>query len=212
MPFLGRQHSRPGELEFATNLPPLAAGPLRGMTRNVPGYTCCLLLAIGILTGSFHVPASLSPTHHGATIDQVEHALGWSLLSGLATGVGGAVVFCLEPPTRHGHGAGVSAQLLAFMMGLAVGVMVVLSLLDMIIPKLWKYGITVGATAAIIISFGVATIYGLDLFITYFDKQVDGFGGGMGESGPVLPLASPKDRKGQAEAAAAQTARAKSAC
>ena len=77
---------------------------------------------------------------------------------------------------------------------------------DMIIPKVWKHGITFGTTAAIAV--GVATIYGLDFFITYFDLQADGFEGGMGEAGPVLPLS---DTKGKADAAAAQTARAKSA-
>lgn len=98
----------------------------------------CAALVLGYLAMRHTVPEMLG-AKHGATAGQVERALGWSLVSGLATGVGGSVVFCLEPPSRHG--AAVPERVLAFLLGLAVGVMMVLSVLDMVVPKLLRWGI-----------------------------------------------------------------------
>jgi zinc transporter ZupT len=109
------------------------------------GYGTCVGLGLVALLVHHHDSSALLGAHHGATTGQVERALGWSLVSGLATGVGGSVVFCLEPPSRHG--AAVSAKILAFLLGLAVGVMIVLSILDMILPKLWKWGVVRCSTA-----------------------------------------------------------------
>jgi hypothetical protein len=98
----------------------------------------CVALFLGFLAMRHAVPEIID-AKHGATAGQVERALAWSLVSGLATGVGGSVVFCLEPPSRHG--AAVPERVLAFLLGLAVGVMMVLSVLDMVIPKLLRWGL-----------------------------------------------------------------------
>ncbi len=98
----------------------------------------CVALVLGFLAMR-HAGADMMSAKHGATAGQVERALGWSLVSGLATGVGGSVVFCLEPPSRRG--AAVPERVLAFLLGLAVGVMMVLSVLDMVVPKLLRWGL-----------------------------------------------------------------------
>ena len=103
----------------------------------------CIAVALGVFAMRHGLSAlhglRSNAGHDGATAGEVERALGWSLVSGLATGVGGAVVFFLEPPSRHG--AAVPERVLAFLLGLAVGVMMVLSILDMILPKLLHWGI-----------------------------------------------------------------------
>ena len=113
------------------------------MRRLVHRGCVCIALALGVFAMRHELSTLLgqrsSGGHDGATAGQVERALGWSLVSGLATGVGGAVVFFLEPPSRHG--AAVPERVLAFLLGLAVGVMMVLSILDMILPKLLHWGI-----------------------------------------------------------------------
>lgn len=53
------------------------------------------------------------------------HQPGWSLLSGLSTSVGGLLITCLR----------IDKKMNAFMLGLAGGVMIALSILDMILPN-----------------------------------------------------------------------------
>ena len=106
----------------------------------------CVVALVLVGLAMHALPRTRTPGHGAATTGQVERALGWSLLSGLATGVGGSVVFCLEPPSRHG--AAVPEKVLAFLLGLAVGVMMVLSILDMIIPKLLRWGLVSPAVLA----------------------------------------------------------------
>lgn len=112
------------------------------MRRCGPGKFVSAGFALVVVLGMWYnlpYPRSARAGHDNVTGGQVERALGWSLVSGLATGVGGSVVFCLKPPSRHG--AAVPEGVLAFLLGLAVGVMIVLSMLDMIIPKLQRWGL-----------------------------------------------------------------------
>lgn len=98
-------------------------------------FIACVLLLLGLrYLGSSDFPAAavtLPPAsgeagllHKRASMDQVMRALGWSMVSGLATGVGGMVVFCLDPPD-HGRSSSVSNRMMAALLGLAVGVMLV---------------------------------------------------------------------------------------
>ena len=56
-----------------------------------------------------------------------------STLAGLATSLGAAVVFCLRTlPTP---------KQMAFTLGIAIGVMVTVSLFDLYLPTGWEYGV-----------------------------------------------------------------------
>ena len=151
--------------------------------------TAALLVALVLnlrpsqLPPSDGVATGAGGEHQAATWHQLGAALGWSMISGLATGVGGAVVFFLEDD------AGVSSWLNAFLLGLAVGVMMLLSIADMIVPNVLKYGLLTGAPP---IGAGVLLIYLLDCLIDRF-----GLGGGTGgfpvgaSPGLPAPAASP---------------------
>ncbi len=198
----------------------------------------CVALFLGFLAMRHAVPEIID-AKHGATAGQVERALAWSLVSGLATGVGGSVVFCLEPPSRHG--AAVPERVLAFLLGLAVGVMMVLSVLDMVIPKLLRWGLVrprdkyssiLGSVCnrqgvsnvlslcvvcvqrvdtVFAIGCGIGTIYALDALISYFDLRADDLGG-HGHAAPILPVpVSSPGGKSNLRDASMQAARARSA-
>ena len=153
---------------------------------------CCIVLSL-LLLGLLR-RRSIAVNHADgaqASEAQVLRALGWSMVSGLATGVGGAVVFCLESPQSRGtHGdtaPAVSNRAMGALLGAAVGVMMVLSA-DMIIPRVLRYGLS----TALPIAAGTSTIYLLDALISWFELPADfGAGGGHGHShgAPLLPLA-----------------------
>ena len=188
---------------------------------------CCALLCLGVLglhvvyrrkSGSLAGDWAPEAVHKQATWEQVSRALGWSMVSGLATGVGGAVVFCLEPPD-HGSSSegGVSNRTMAALLGLAVGVMLVLSI-DLVVPPMRAHGLRV---AALPIAAGVGTIYMLDALVQHFGcadamgGHGHSHGGGMGgaddkdkASKSLLPIAGSRSGKGAAGAAAAAAAAA----
>ena len=152
---------------------------------RIPRIRAAVLCACLLLLLTLHpLPLPTLPTLPPlASSHQLLRALGWSLLSGLATGVGGAVVFCLDD--THDDEAAVSARVLAFLLGLAVGVMVVLSLLDMLVPKLLLYGLQPLPLAAI--AAGVATIYALDSLIDRLGLQPEFLGHGHGHAHEHIP-------------------------
>lgn len=79
-----------------------------------------------------HAPLDSSPTvDRSVTSAAVLEALGWSFIAGISTGFGGLVVLCVDA---------VDGALNAFLLGQAAGVMIGLSLLDMLIPNITLYG------------------------------------------------------------------------
>jgi zinc transporter ZupT len=178
---------------------------------------CCCVVVCFLLLELLRRHSIATNHSYGAEASeaQVVRALGWSMLSGLATGVGGAVVFCLEPPQpgkQGGTAPAVSNRAMGALLGAAVGVMMVLSA-DMILPRVPRYGLP----AALPIAAGIGTIYMLDALISWFELSADfGAGGGHGHShGALLPLKREDDRRrGRGEGARADAdaaARARSA-
>eukprot|EP00042_Codosiga_hollandica_P044719 m.445871 g.445871 ORF g.445871 m.445871 type:complete len:200 (+) comp56860_c0_seq1:766-1365(+) len=89
---------------------------------------------------------------------QMLGALGWSLIAGLSTGLGGVLVIVFVQSTRQ--------RMNALLLGVAAGVMITLSLLDLILPHVESQGLP-SAAAAILL--GAITIVILDMLLGQYD-------------------------------------------
>eukprot|EP00041_Stephanoeca_diplocostata_P014959 m.282933 g.282933 ORF g.282933 m.282933 type:complete len:607 (-) comp19868_c0_seq6:100-1920(-) len=89
-----------------------------------------------------------------STSASILEALGWSLMAGLSTGIGGLIVYVMSD---------ISGRANAFLMGQAAGVMIVLSVLDMLLPNVDKFG---WVTVFLLTLSGAVAIYALNLMVT----------------------------------------------
>eukprot|EP00939_MAST-03C_sp_MAST-3C-sp1_P001669 g1669.t1 len=130
-------------------------------------------------------------------MDPLIRVIFWSSISGLSTGIGGLFVYCAEITPEHNAG----------MLGFAGGVMVTLSILDMLLPVMLEFGFFVSFTA---FAGGVLFTRALSSALTHHEVSWDWLsasssrkrrewteagGAGRKQEQHVLPLLDPSEAR-----------------
>eukprot|EP00940_MAST-03C_sp_MAST-3C-sp2_P000533 g533.t1 len=113
----------------------------------------------------------------------------WSSVSGLSTGIGGLCVYCMND---------INTNTIAAMLGFAAGVMITLSLLDMLLPVVAEFGTLAGLLG---FGFGLLCTYLLCKIMADHEVSWDWLIESSSSSSPILsdehtlPLIQRRDKK-----------------